>query len=92
MVARGAGQDVRINIVLVNSKQAAALEVPPDTLDGPLKHGADLGGLHMPEPFPAEFAALAIPSAIENGRLHETFQLSGRAFGARREPARVRDV
>jgi hypothetical protein len=65
----GSPGDVGIGAVLVDPEPAAPAKVPQGALDGALEHGTDLARLHVPEPLPAELAALLIPGAIENDRV-----------------------
>jgi hypothetical protein len=43
--------------------------MPQGTLDGALEHGTNLARLYVPEPLPAELAALLVPGAVENDRV-----------------------
>jgi len=44
-------------------------KVPLDAPDGALDHGADLARLQVPEPLPAQLAALLVPGAIERDQV-----------------------
>ena len=53
----------------LTGQQAAPAKVPLDAPDGALEHGADLARLQVPEPLPAELAALLVPGAIESDQV-----------------------
>ena len=68
-VRLGIARDVRIGAVLVDPEQTAPAKVPLDAPDGTKENGADLARLQVPQPLPAQLAALLVPGAIESDQV-----------------------
>ena len=73
-VCLGVAGDVRIGPVLVHPEQTAPAKVPLDAPDGAKENGADLARLQVPEPLPAQLAALLVPGAIESDHVQVRIQ------------------
>jgi hypothetical protein len=68
-VALGIAFTAQLEVIVLASKKATAVEVPHDSSDGVLQHLAHLAGLQMSEARKNEIAPLLGPSAVQRERV-----------------------